>query len=138
MRRFKVCLLGCRVAVVSVTVRGSGLSFVIGVFVGAMISVWYSSVRMGSLRTGETALVGQPTGGASLWGLRVLVFGWEMAVVFSAAVGGVVIVVRAQGGVLGADLRGVFVGEVRVLQGARDRSGVAAVGGGLTARLLDF
>ena len=31
-----------------------------------------------------------------------------------------------------------LVGEVRVLQGARDRSGVAAVGGGLTARLLDF
>ena len=52
--------------------------------------------------------------------------------------GGIAIVVRAQGGVLGEDLHEVFVGEVGVLQGTRDRSGVATVRGGLIAGLLDF
>ena len=66
----------------------------------------------------------------SVWlgdGGRLFCGGWE-----------IVIVVRAQGGVLGVDLHEVFIGEVGVIQGARDRSWVVAVRGGLTAELLGF
>ena len=49
--------------------------------------MWYLSARLGSLRAGETALVGQPEGGASLSGLRFLAFVLEVAAVFSAGVG---------------------------------------------------
>ena len=52
--------------------------------------------------------------------------------------GAITIVIRAQGGVLGTYLREVFVGELGVLRGARDHSGVAAVRRGLTAWILDF
>ena len=80
---FEVCLLGWRVAVFFAAARS-----VLRGFGGEVLSMWSSSLRLGSLGAGEAVLVERPAGGASLWGLRVLVFGWEMAVVFSAAVGG--------------------------------------------------
>ena len=59
----------------------------LGFWGGVLISMRYLSVCLVSLGPGRTALVGRPAGVASLWDLMILVLGWEMADVFSTAVG---------------------------------------------------
>ena len=70
------------------SVRISGLLPVPRSFGGALISLWCLSMSLGSIEARYNALVGRPSGGASLWGFSILMFGWEVAAVFLVAVGG--------------------------------------------------
>ena len=57
-------------------------------FGGALIFLWCLSISLGSIEARDTAFVGRTAGGASLWGFRILMFGWEVAAVFLVDVGG--------------------------------------------------
>ena len=86
MRAFRI-FVWMEVGRFSAAVRSSGLLSVLEILGGSLISLWYFSMRLGSLEAGKTTLVGQPAGGKSLWGLQILDFGWEMAAIFSAKMG---------------------------------------------------
>ena len=103
---FWVCLEGgtlfCGGEKFSVAVHAQDFSWV-------LISVRYVYMSLGSIGSGETALVGRPAGREPLWGFCVLVFVWEVAAVFFVVGGVSRLSSHAQGGVLGTDLHEVLV-----------------------------